>query len=76
MALLSKNKGNQFFYSLSEDTDLIVIMAQTEIFDSALTTLPPPFFLFRAQIFKRLWSPGIDSKEPIPPACEARRAGT
>jgi hypothetical protein len=24
---------------------------------------------YRARIFKRLWSPGIDSKEWIPPAC-------
>ncbi len=31
---------------------------------------------FRAHIFKRLWSPGIDSKEWIPPACVAWRAGT
>ncbi len=30
----------------------------------------------RVRIFKRLWSPGIDSKESIPPAYEARRAGT
>ncbi len=27
-------------------------------------------------IFKRLWSPRIDSKELIPPAHAARRAGT
>ncbi len=26
---------------------------------------------YRACIFKRLWSPGIDSKELIPPAYEA-----
>ncbi len=31
---------------------------------------------FRARIFKRLWSPGIDSKEWIPPAYVAWRAGT
>ncbi len=30
----------------------------------------------RARIFKRLWSPGIDSKEWIPPAYVAWRAGT
>jgi hypothetical protein len=30
----------------------------------------------RARIFKRLWSPGIDSKEWIPPAYAAWRAGT
>jgi hypothetical protein len=30
----------------------------------------------RARIFKRLWSPGIDSKERIPPAYVAWRAGT
>jgi hypothetical protein len=30
----------------------------------------------RAPIFKRLWSPGIDSKELIPPAYVAWRAGT
>jgi hypothetical protein len=30
----------------------------------------------RARIFKRLWSPGIDSKELIPPAYVAWRAGT
>jgi hypothetical protein len=30
----------------------------------------------RARIFKRLWSPGIDSKECIPLACVAWRAGT
>ncbi len=29
-----------------------------------------------ARIFKRLWSPGIDSKELIPPAYVAWRAGT
>ncbi len=32
--------------------------------------------LSRARIFKHLWSPGIDSKEPIPPGCVAWRAGT
>ncbi len=26
------------------------------------------FVFFQARIFKRLWSPGIDSKEWIPPA--------
>jgi hypothetical protein len=30
----------------------------------------------RARIFKRLWSPGIDSNEKIPPDYVARRAGT
>ena len=30
----------------------------------------------RARIFKRLWSPGIDCKEWIPPAYVAWRAGT
>ncbi len=30
----------------------------------------------RARIFKRLWSPGIDSQELIPPAYLAWRAGT
>ncbi len=30
----------------------------------------------RAQIFKLLRSPKIDSKEPIPPGCVAWRAGT
>ena len=30
----------------------------------------------RARIFKRLWSPGIDFKELIPPAYVAWRAGT
>jgi hypothetical protein len=30
----------------------------------------------RARIFKRLWSPGIDSKEWIPPAYVAWRTGT
>jgi hypothetical protein len=30
----------------------------------------------RARIFERLWSPGIDSMERIPPAYEAWRAGT
>ncbi len=30
----------------------------------------------RASIFKRLWGPGIDSKEWIPPAYVAWRAGT
>ncbi len=29
-----------------------------------------------ARIFKRLWSPGIDSKEWTPPAYVAWRAGT
>jgi hypothetical protein len=32
--------------------------------------------LNRARIFKRLWSPGIDSKASIPPAYVAWRAGT
>ncbi len=31
---------------------------------------------YRARIFKRLWSPGIDSKEWIPPAYVAWLAGT
>jgi hypothetical protein len=31
---------------------------------------------YRARIFKRLWGPGIDSKELIPPVYVARRAGT
>jgi hypothetical protein len=30
----------------------------------------------RARIFKRLWSPGIDSKASIPPSYVAWRAGT
>jgi hypothetical protein len=30
-------------------------------------------FVYRARIFKRLWSPGIESKEWIPPAYEAWR---
>ncbi len=29
-----------------------------------------------ARVFKRLWSPGIDFKEGIPPAYVAWRAGT
>jgi hypothetical protein len=29
----------------------------------------------RARIFKRIWSPGFDSKEWIPSAYVARRAG-
>ncbi len=33
-------------------------------------------YIYRARIFKRLWSPGIDSKEWIPPAYVAWRAGT
>jgi hypothetical protein len=31
---------------------------------------------YRARIFEHLWSPGIDSKESIPPAYVAWRAGT
>ncbi len=31
---------------------------------------------FRARNFKRLWNPGIESKEWIPPAYVAWRAGT
>ncbi len=34
------------------------------------------YLIERARIFKRLWSPGIDSKERIPPAYVAWRAGT
>jgi hypothetical protein len=30
----------------------------------------------RGRICKRLWSPGIDSEEPIPPAYAAWQAGT
>jgi hypothetical protein len=37
---------------------------------------PPLMPCIIARIFKRLWSPGIDSKEWIPPAYVARRAGT
>jgi hypothetical protein len=33
------------------------------------------YILYRARIFKLLWSPGIDSKELIPPAYVAWRAG-
>jgi hypothetical protein len=33
-------------------------------------------FIHRARIFKRLRSPGIDSKASIPPAYVAWRAGT
>jgi hypothetical protein len=32
--------------------------------------------VIRARIFKRLWSPGIDTKASIPPAYVAWRAGT
>jgi hypothetical protein len=32
--------------------------------------------LYRARTFKCLWGPGIDSKELIPPAYVAWRAGT
>jgi hypothetical protein len=35
----------------------------------------PPSYS-RARIFKCLWGPGIDSKEGIPPAYVAWRAGT
>jgi hypothetical protein len=38
--------------------------------------LRPFIRLNRGRIFKRLWSPGIDSKESIPPAYVAWRAGT
>jgi hypothetical protein len=34
------------------------------------------YWTAKARIFKRLWSPGIDSKELIPPAYVAWRAGT
>jgi hypothetical protein len=34
------------------------------------------FAVIRARICKRLWSPGIDSEETIPPAYVAWRAGT
>jgi hypothetical protein len=37
---------------------------------------PPPSLQFRARIFKLWRNPGIDSKESIPPAYVARRAGT
>jgi hypothetical protein len=32
--------------------------------------------MIRARIFKCLWGPGIDSKDSIPPAYVAWRAGT
>ncbi len=32
--------------------------------------------LNQSPYFKRLWRPGIDSEESIPPACVARRAGS
>jgi hypothetical protein len=35
-----------------------------------------PAFVYWAGIFKRVWGPGIDSKEWIPPAYVAWRAGT
>ncbi len=35
-----------------------------------------PIGLPWARIFKRVWGPGIDSKEWIPPAYVAWRAGT
>ncbi len=51
-----------------------------------LPTLTPQFewsvtklYLYQMywdRIFKRVWCPGIDSKEWIPPACVAWRAGT
>jgi hypothetical protein len=37
---------------------------------------PLPDVKYWARIFKRLWSPGIDSKEWTPPAYVAWRAGT
>ncbi len=42
------------------------------------STIGTRFFgvFLRARIFKRLWSPGIDSKASIPPAYVAWRAGT
>ena len=42
----------------------------------SLSPFFPKSLLTRARIFKRLWSPGIDSNESIPPDFEARRAGT
>ncbi len=42
----------------------------------AKTSRPYSAILYGARIFKRLWSPGIDSKEWIPPAYVAWRAGT
>ncbi len=41
-----------------------------------MTNRPPPVFEANVRIFKRLRRPGIDSKESIPPAYKARRAGT
>jgi hypothetical protein len=47
------------------------LMREDELKVSSHLSLLP-----RARIFKRLWSPGIDSKALIPPAYVAWRAGT
>ncbi len=53
----------------------ITSTSKSEIFRHSGLFLAPSS-LSRARIFKRLWSPGINSKAPIPPAYVAWRAGT
>ncbi len=62
----------RLFLLVSEFSNLSKISAGFWVLQSKLQC----FHLNRARIFKRLWSPGIDSKESIPPAYEVRRAGT
>ncbi len=50
-------------------------MSSFHIFDESPTPTPS-LAAARDGIFKLLWSPGIDSKELIPPACVAWWAGT
>ncbi len=60
-----------------ESAGIVSVRARVEV--TVLTEhalAPPETELYRARIFKLLWSPEIDSKGTIPPPYVAWRAGT
>ncbi len=76
-------KPPEWYITVSTERDLHLDnrVPGTSIGRSRIYIQPKPAILqilhtARARIFKRLWSPGIDSKEWIPPAYVVWRAGT
>jgi hypothetical protein len=59
-----------------EQTSAAPTSCEAEHKDDKLAGINVHCTLYRAGIFKPLWSPGIDAKASIPPAYVAWRAGT
>jgi hypothetical protein len=63
MRWIKRTVNNFSLYSLSEDTTLISIIAQTKSFNSALTTLSPSFSLLA--VIKESETEALKHPEPV-----------